>query len=797
MNDGISKTSSVLCPKLEFDDRDLESRFQAYNFNMAKGGVTTISFVLALFISLSIVIDVAFTDSNLVGVILGLAVCFILLLLASSKCFQSLKMFRMCGYCIIILLVFGSFAAGITKTFVRFVISSGTCFWVSFFLIRSFRISKWMIAAVATVEIIHLIHWKGEDEIHTKTLFVINVILCWALSLTCVIYRMEVELRKTFYENDRNQSTADEHSYILTQISTGLILLQEEKPIWKSMACDSIFLNQPLELHQPFGKNWLETENNSHLKAWLSKCRTTSGECKGQFLYNDGEFSKKDACKFLEIKSSWIQWKGSKNLLLSVSDRTAEENENKFKYEWISTVSHEFRTPINIIKNMVETLKDEKNLSDIGKEFVQLGCNSTKLLQIYVGDLLDYCLLRNGKFQISSKSLDLKDLLQQCLSMLKLKADDKKIDLSLVYDEKAMSKIHSDEGRIQQVIINLLSNAIKFTPKKGRVAITVNSLSTLGDEVEIKVEDNGIGIRKEDQEGLFTEYGRVVDNETQSLNPQGVGLGLWICKQFCEKLGNGIQLESHYGRGTTFSFTVRNLDPQSGQSSEFVSVQSAKIGSPKWSKQQFVSVQSAKLISDYKSKEPESEHEEVPTSSSDSDIYIEECDITDFMDTKIVRNPGDILTVYRTTALNSDLYPSAKCLTQSREVPILIVDDEPVNRFILGHFCQKMSIPAILACDGQEAIEVVRNEQTIGGATPRFRMAIVDYQMPGIAGPQLCERLTKLHRSGEIYLPSIIGHSAFLSSTELEEFKQSGSHGILEKPTTFEAFKSIVEQFSS
>ena len=121
-------------------------------------------------------------------------------------------------------------------------------------------------------------------------------------------------------------------------------------------------------------------------------------------------------------------------------------------------------------------------------------------------------------------------------------------DVSL---EKGLPLVHADEGKITQVFLNLLSNASKFTPDGGNLVVKV---VREGDWCQISVIDNGIGIEKEDQERIFEAFYRVDDPRARE--KRGTGLGLTIAKQIIEMHGGRIWVESEYGRGTNFTFTL-------------------------------------------------------------------------------------------------------------------------------------------------------------------------------------------------------------------------------------------------
>jgi len=129
---------------------------------------------------------------------------------------------------------------------------------------------------------------------------------------------------------------------------------------------------------------------------------------------------------------------------------------------------------------------------------------------------------------------------------------------------------------------------------------------------------------------------------------------------------------------------------------------------------------------------------------------------------------------------------------------ILVVDDEPINRFIIKSFCDRLNLRTECASDGQEALELIRSSLIpIGSSclqkfrTP-FKAIILDYQMPSMSGPEL---LKNLKADQTIMTPPILGYTAYISCIELQYFVECGAVGILEKPATFEMFRWLMDKY--
>ena len=240
----------------------------------------------------------------------------------------------------------------------------------------------------------------------------------------------------------------------------------------------------------------------------------------------------------------------------SVQRLLAEQNErlrelDRLKDEFVSLVSHELRTPLTSIRGYVELMLAEE-LNDDQRRFLGIvDRNSARLLDL-VSDLLFLAQIEAGKLAIEVGSLDLKNVVEECIETAAAAADSRGVELEASLDR--LPKIEGDRVRLHQVLDNLLSNALKFTPSGGRVDVR---LTRAGDTAELEVTDTGLGIPAEEQARLFERFFRS-SSATENAIP-GTGLGLTITKAIVERHGGRIEIESAENAGTT----VRVLLPLS------------------------------------------------------------------------------------------------------------------------------------------------------------------------------------------------------------------------------------------
>ena len=230
---------------------------------------------------------------------------------------------------------------------------------------------------------------------------------------------------------------------------------------------------------------------------------------------------------------------------------------NKLKDEFLATMSHELRTPLNSILGFSDLLTNAEGLNEKQKRFVANIQTSGQHLLALINDVLSLAKIESGKMERQLSEFSMADLMErQVTSMLPL-AERKNIALTSEVDPQ-LPVMYQDAGKIQQILNNLLSNAVKFTPEGGRVHTWARSD---GDGmVQIVVEDTGVGIALEEQETIFEKFrqGRGIPGQQDTLTREyeGTGLGLSIVKELSRLLGGEVQLESEFGKGSTFTVRI-------------------------------------------------------------------------------------------------------------------------------------------------------------------------------------------------------------------------------------------------
>jgi signal transduction histidine kinase/CheY-like chemotaxis protein len=243
----------------------------------------------------------------------------------------------------------------------------------------------------------------------------------------------------------------------------------------------------------------------------------------------------------------------SQNTVLSEAIKTTNQA-IQAKSNFLANMSHEIRTPLNAVLGFAEIGKKADLLDEKNDCLEKIHFSGEHLLQI-INDVLDFSKIGSKQLKLENISFDFSSTFEKITQILNFSIENKGLTLNIHLDDTIPSHLIGDPLRVEQIIINLVSNAIKFT-EVGSIEINA-SLKNRTDEkvrIELCVKDSGIGMTQEQQKNLFTAFSQADDSITRKYG--GTGLGLAICKQLAEMMGGSITVESEYGKGTQFIFTV-------------------------------------------------------------------------------------------------------------------------------------------------------------------------------------------------------------------------------------------------
>lgn len=242
-------------------------------------------------------------------------------------------------------------------------------------------------------------------------------------------------------------------------------------------------------------------------------------------------------------------------------------NASRAKSQFLSIMSHEIRSPLNVIIGMSHLLQLEEHLPEQAENLEILNIAS-KNLMLLINDVLDYNKIESGKLELDLKPFSLIELATNIKKANNVSAQEKGNQLKLILDSDIPENLIGDSGRLGQIITNLVSNAIKFT-KEGTIRMTVSVAKQEGQNslISITVQDSGIGISKQKQQTIFEQFTQASSHITREYG--GTGLGLAISKRLLELMGSTIHIESEEGLGATFSFELWLQESQEMSKAKF------------------------------------------------------------------------------------------------------------------------------------------------------------------------------------------------------------------------------------
>ncbi len=276
----------------------------------------------------------------------------------------------------------------------------------------------------------------------------------------------------------------------------------------------------------------------------------------GEFIKGYSQ-SMEENSKYLKREMEFME---KKNEQLRKANELAEEARqeaiaaNNAKGKFLAHMSHEIRTPINAVLGMDTMILRETTDMQI-KEYALDIQNAGQNLLALINDILDFSKIESGKLEIIQVEYDISSMIYDISNMVKAKADAKKLKLNICVDEGLPSRLWGDDVRIRQILINLLNNAVKYT-LEGSVTLCVRGRIDGRDAIlDFSVEDTGIGIKEEDISKLFKEFERI--EEKRNRNIEGTGLGMNITIQLLKLMDSHINVESVYGKGSRFYFSLK------------------------------------------------------------------------------------------------------------------------------------------------------------------------------------------------------------------------------------------------
>ena len=238
-------------------------------------------------------------------------------------------------------------------------------------------------------------------------------------------------------------------------------------------------------------------------------------------------------------------------------DQKSEISEMKkqetFRREFIGNLAHELKTPLFTSESYILTLLDGAIDDDeVNKKYLKIAGKALHRLNLIVRDLDLITKIESGESEIQRTDFDIINLAQNVFEMLEITASKKNIKLILEFNDKLPLRVNADNEKIQQVLTNLIENSIKYGKENGTTELVIQELTE--NKIIVRVTDNGLGIKEKHFNRLFERFYRV--DQSGSRKGGGSGLGLAIVKHIMDAHDEKIYIESEFGVGSEFSFTL-------------------------------------------------------------------------------------------------------------------------------------------------------------------------------------------------------------------------------------------------
>ena len=530
-----------------------------------------------------------------------------------------------------------------------------------------------------------------------------------------------------------------------------------------------------------------------------------------------------------------------KNTLKTIEKQNAEletakkeaENASKVKSEFLASMSHELRTPLNGIIGFINLLKGA-SLNEIQKDYLTIIQKSSNTLLSIINDVLDFCKLEAGILKLDLSPMNIIECVEDILTLLAPSAHEKANELIPFFYNNIPKKIIGDPLRIKQVLTNLISNAIKFT-ENGSIVVRVMLHKDDKNEITlcIAITDTGIGLSHAQQKKLFQAFNQV---EPQiSKNCGGAGLGLFICKKLVEQMHGKIKLESAFGKGATFWFTIKanKISNDIVKEQQKENLKAIKIllfeRQPltrlmlvnlleKWG----LKIQEAKFFNDiikmvknaFTSKDPyqlviiginQLEYEKLAIQNLIDAIkkpYL--CPVgilantIDHMAHNDMLQNGAILCMAKPIC-QKKLYNALcdifirnvenipkPCVINIPQLEILVVDDNLANLKLASVLLEKLGICVTTATSGNKVLDLIYNKE--------FNLILMDIHMPDMDGIETAMRIRKSNSKNK-KIP-IVALSAHILLNECASLEKAGINDYLTKPVNENQLKAAIYKWT-
>ncbi|MFN3715019.1 MAG: response regulator [Alcanivoracaceae bacterium] len=497
---------------------------------------------------------------------------------------------------------------------------------------------------------------------------------------------------------------------------------------------------------------------------------------------------------------------------------------SQIKSEFLANMSHEIRTPLNGIIGFTRLLL-RSGLTPRQRDYMNTIRKSSESLLAIINDILDFSKIEAGKLSLEEAPLSLHDLIEDVQTMLAPMAQEKGLEQAAIIYSDLPKRVLGDALRIRQILINLINNAIKFTDH-GSVVVRAmleeerNDIAT----IKITVTDTGSGMTEAMQRDLFNAFTQA--DQSVSRRAGGTGLGLAISKRLAEEMGGEIGVESAWGKGSTFWFTLKVETDENDNTDSFRAFRGQRVVLIE--ADEHVRLGLYHMLSNWGMEVSEantlSELAAIPVedmlmviglpadrSADDSDIALIEKQlrlkarlvITTAQVERLQRQLADLPGQYRLLgkpATRLRLYDalleasgdqaehrdSQMSSQRFNDLNVMVVDDHAGNLRLAEVFLSELGVSVHTCRSGMEAVQMFPRR--------RFDLIFMDIQMPGMDGIETTLRLREMESEGQ-RVP-IVALTAHALASERQQLLSAGMDDYLTKPVNEKQLTHVLERWA-
>lgn len=686
--------------------------------------------------------------------------------------------------------------------------------------------------------------YKGFNRLFTTVYLIFSIMV--ALAIVAIINKKRLIKINQNLEMEKNKLRS------IIDASPNIVLIKNSDGVY--IDCNNKFLElMGIQKKDIIGKTDYDLFAESHISEILENDRIVSETKKT--LVKEACYMGKDGNEFCVEKHIIPLFDADKNLInlciigfditkvkqeqaFLQKAKEAAEKATEMKSNFLANMSHEIRTPMNGVIGFIQLLKDTSATKE-QEEFIDDALKSSEMLLEIINDILDFSKIEADKLKIDEVSFDVRSIVEDVTLMATSSAETKGLSVNSFICSDIPGNVFGDPGRIKQVLNNLVNNAIKFT-KKGEIVIYVNQIWEDSETamLSFKVQDTGIGIEEDKLNYVFEAFEQADTSMTRKFG--GTGLGLAISKKLAELMNGDIQVESTFGEGSTFTFTLpckkdkeltneKNPSLQSLQGTRILvvddNVTDLKIIHHYLSEENCIieeahsaeealqilnneSQNTSVILIDYKMQKLDGKYlsslikenetfKDIPlllykplTKRTDYDA-IQENEFRGFL-TKPIKKQ-DLLDAISNVINNKD-QSNDRLLTShinecenkfNPEASILTVEDSELNCKLMLKILRKHGLSSDLACNGKEAVEAFKLK--------KYDLILMDCQMPVLDGYEATKEIRKIE-GGLDHTPIVAMTANALAKDEAKCY-EIGMDDYISKPINVNELLTIIKKY--